>query len=236
MTFFDTFCIIIIEVVIMHQSKSYSDYKEARNKAWDIIFRYEINQFPVQVKELCERMGVMLYTYRTGAGLIKDYKLTPYTVNEGFSMSINGHMLIFYDEEIRPHARKRFTVAHELGHVVMGHLADDSAVCRGGITLWNRGEGVEPAPEEISANVFASRLLAPACVLHALDIHTAGEIASLCGLSYKAAEVRAKRMAELYARERDWLRTKGRSCFGVSPQERRALEQFKEFIKEYREK
>ena len=116
-----------------------------------------------------------------------------------------------------------------------GDLETNNVACRSGVSLWNR-TGDEPNPMEAAANVFASRLLAPACVLHALDIHTAGDIASLCGLSNTAAEIHAKRMAELYAREREWLRTKGRSCFGVSPQERRALAQFWKFIAEYKEK
>lgn len=218
----------------MRQSKSYSDYKEARDKAWELIFKYEINRLPVEVKQLCERMEIRLYTYHTGAELIKDYRLTPHTINEGFSTNINGHDIVFYDETIRPHTRKRFTVAHELGHIVLGHVRHDSVACRSGVTLWNMGNQSEPSPEETAANIFASRLLAPACVLHALDVHTAGEIASLCGLSNAAAEARAKRMAELYAREREWLRTRGYSCFGVSPQERRVLAQFEELIKEYK--
>ena len=220
----------------MRQSKSYSDYKEARNKAWELIFKYEINRLPVEVKQLFGKMDLLCYSYEDGKELIERYKLRAYTVNEGFSCVIKNRYVIFYDETIRPHTRKRFTVAHELGHIVLGHVRHDSVACRDGVTLWNMGNQTEPAPEETAANVFASRLLAPACVLHALDIHTAGEIAGLCGLSNTAAEARAKRMAELYAREREWLHTKGYSCFGVSPQERRALAQFGKFIAEYKGK
>ena len=218
----------------MRQSKFYSDYKEARNKAWELIFKYEINRLPVEVKQLCRKMDLLCYSYEDGQELIERYNLQAYTENEGFSCVIKNRYIIFYDETIRPHTRKRFTAAHELGHIVLGHLSNDSVACRNGVTLWNN-TGEEPAPEETTANVFAARLLAPACVLHALDVHTAGEIASLCGLSNTAAEIRAKRMAELYAREREWLYTKGYSCFGVSPQERRALAQFGTFIKEYKE-
>lgn len=219
----------------MRKSEFYSDYKKARDTAWEIIFKYDISHLPIDMKKLCNDMGFKLYSYHSGNDIIVDYKLNQYTINEGFSTCINGHNLIFYNETIQPHARKRFTVAHEIGHIVLGHLAHDSIACRSGVSLWNR-TGEEPNPIEAAANVFASRLLAPACVLHALDIHTAGEIASLCGLSNTAAEIRAKRMSELYAREREWLRTKGRSCFGVSPQERRALAQFGKFIAEYKEK
>ena len=234
MTFFDQFCIIIIEVVIVHQSKFYNDYKESRDKAWEIIFRYGVSRLPVEIKELCELMKINLFSYHSGAEIIRDYKLDRYTANEGFSTCINDNYIIFYDESVEPHTRKRFTVAHEIGHIILGHLEYESVACRGGVTLWNNGNIEEPSPIETAANIFAARLLAPACVLHALDIHTAGDIAGLCGLSNTAAEIRAKRMAELYAREREWLHAKGRSCFGVSPQERRALAQFGQFIAEYK--
>lgn len=222
-------------MIVMRQSDFYSDYKKARDTAWDIIFKYNVDRLPVAMKKLCKDMNLLCYSYEDGKELIERYKLQPFTINDGFSKIIKNRYLIFYNETIQPHARKRFTVAHEIGHIVLGHLTQDSTACRSGVSLWNR-TGDEPNPMEAAANVFASRLLAPACVLHALDIHTAGDIASLCGLSNTAAEIRAKRMAELYAREREWLRTKGRSCFGVSPQERRALAQFWKFIAEYKEK
>lgn len=214
----------------MRWSKSYNDYKKARDKAWEIIFKNNIHRLPVEVQPLCDAMGIFLYSYAAGSELIKDYKLSEHTKNDGFATGINRHDVIFYNPAITPHGRKRFTVAHEIGHIVLGHLKDGCAACRNGATVWN-ADGPEPSPEETAANVFASRLLAPACVLHALDIHTAPEIQQLCGLSYTAAQVRAERMAELYERERDWMKTKGYSCFGVSPRERRALEQFAEFIR-----
>lgn len=116
-------------------------------------------------------------------------------MNEAFLQTSTDTTLLFMTKQSRPHTRKRFTVAHELGHIVLGHVRHDSVACRDGVTLWNMGNQTEPAPEETAANIFASRLLAPACVLHALDIHTAGEIASVCGLSNMAAEARTKRMA-----------------------------------------
>ena len=235
MTKFDKYRIIILEVIVMRKSEFYSDYKKARDTAWKVIFKYGISHLPVDVKKLCKDMNLLYYNYEDGKELIERYKLQPLTINDGFSNIIKNRYAIFYNETIQPHTRKRFTVAHEIGHIVLGHLACDSTACRSGVSLWNR-TGDEPNPTEAAANVFASRLLAPACVLHALDIHTDGDIASLCGLSNTAAEIRAKRMNELYAREREWMRTKGRSCFGVSPQERRALAQFGQFIAEYKEK
>lgn len=60
------------------------------------------------------------------------------------------------------------------------------------------------ATVEQAANVFASRLLAPACVLWGCGVHTPEQIAALCSISLPAARFRAARMAELYEREQDF--------------------------------
>ena len=220
----------------MRKSEFYSDYKKARDTAWKVLFKYQIGVLPVDVKKLCDDMGLVLHSYKTGAAYIKACQLERLAEeNDGFVTVIKNNYVVFINENALPPGRLLFTIAHEIYHVLNGDLETNNVACRSGVSLWNR-TGDEPNPMEAAANVFASRLLASACVLHALDIHTAGEIASLCGLSNTAAEIRAKRMAELYAREREWLRTKGRSCFGVSPQERRALAQFGKFIAEYKEK
>ena len=77
---------------------------------------------------------------------------------------------------------------------------------------------------EQAANVFASRLLAPACVLWGCGVRTPEEIAALCRISYQAARFRAERMELLYRRGR----------FLTSPMERELYERFLPFILEYR--
>ena len=115
-----------------------------------------------------------------------------------------------------PLGRKRFTVAHELGHIFLGHplIAGYHA----------RTTGENLPQTEKAANVFASRFLAPACVLWGLNAHTADEIARFCEISAEAAEIRAKRMAELYKR----------NMFLTSPLERRVYSQFEAFIEQNR--
>ena len=68
---------------------------------------------------------------------------------------------------------------------------------------------------------FALRLLAPACVLHALRVDTPGKIAALCGLPPRAAGLRDQRMALL--NERD--------AFFSHPLERQVIAQFQPFIR-----
>ena len=215
----------------MKKSKFYNDYKKARDKAWDIIIDYNVSSLPVDVFNLCKRMGIHTVSYEKAAETIQLHSLSKYTIdNDGFTVILNGHYVIFYDDTIQPIGRMRFTLAHELGHIVLGHLLTESVSCRSGITLWNNGETQEPNDLEKSANIFSSRLLSPACVLRALNIHKPKDIANLCGLSDTAAKVRAARMAKLYKRESEWFEKHNKSCFGLSVNERLALKQFSDFI------
>lgn len=117
-------------------------------------------------------------------------------------------LYIVYADEQSPQ-RCRFTIAHELGHIFLGHLfkADGN-----GFLITDDAEH--------SANVFARDLLAPACVLHEMQVINAAAIANLCDISLEAATYRAERMAEL---ER-------RNAFYLHPLERRVKEQFADFI------
>ena len=112
--------------------------------------------------------------------------------------------------------RQRFTAAHELGHILAGHV--------GKYTLVNREPSPQDNPIEQAANVFASRLLAPACVLWGCGVQTAEEIQQLCQISRQAAAYRMERLRVLYARQR----------FLTSPLERAVYEQFREYIKTHR--
>jgi Zn-dependent peptidase ImmA (M78 family) len=62
-----------------------------------------------------------------------------------------------------PTARKRFTAAHELGHVALGHLAEGAAPTDrdGDLYLFRATGGVHEA-REVEANRFAAALLMPA--------------------------------------------------------------------------
>lgn len=215
----------------MIKSDFYEDYKIVRAKAWDVISKYNVSSLPVDVIELCTRMGIVTSSYKKAKRTIRTFGLAEYTSgNDGFATVIRGRYFIFYDDTVTPPGRVRFTLGHELGHIVLGHLEGENVSCRAGATVWNRGEDQEPNSLEAAANIFSSRLLAPACVLWALDLHTGEEIAELCGLSRSAAKIRADRMELLYRREREWLEKYNKTCFGISKHERSALKQFEKFI------
>lgn len=156
-------------------------------------------------------------TYGQGAGIIERADLgqmAPRT--DGMTFYIRRTPFVLFDERVLP-ARAKFTTAHEVGHIILGHVQP------GGVTAVNREPQPGDAPEERAANQFAARLLSPACVLWGLDVHTPEEIMALCHISRQAAQFRADRMDELYRRDK----------FLASPLEREVYRQFQPFIREY---
>lgn len=178
---------------------NYSDYKASRDLSWRVLLGEGVTELPVMVGDLCRNMGVRVQFY------------DPVDANDGFSTVVNGRARIFVSKNCSAE-RQRFTAAHELGHILLGHV--------GQYQLVNREPSPQDNPIEHAANVFASRLLAPACVLWALDARTPEEISDLCKISLQAARFRAERMAILYERGK----------FLTSPLERRVYEQFLPFI------
>ena len=179
---------------------NYKNYKNSRDMAWKILINERITALPVSVSGLSKGMGIELRYYDSTDG------------SDGFSTIVNGSPIISINR-LAARGRKRFTAAHELGHILLGHVGNCGS-------LVNREPPPDDNPIEQAANVFASRLLAPACVLWALKVDSAAQIAELCDISIQAAEFRMKRMTLLYERDK----------FLTSTLERQVYEQFLPWI------
>lgn len=185
---------------------NYRKYKESRNLAWRVLIGEGVTELPIDIVQLCRNMGIRVQYYSS-------------TVDgdDGYCTILFGRPRIFVRKECSPE-RQRFTIAHELGHILLGHV--------GQYNLVNREPNAKDNPIEQEANVFASRILAPACVLWALDARTPEQIAQICRISHQAASFRAQRMAILFERDR----------FLTSSIERQVYEQFSSFIEEERQR
>jgi len=197
-------------------------YQKSRIIAWETLLRYDVRSLPVVLHCLMDQMGIRYYNYESGAKLISAYHIEHLCQNDGFTLLIHGRPFILYNNSIQPRQRIRFTIAHELGHILCGH----SFCASGGVlhTRRNRGDLAQGDPREYEANCFAMRLLSPSIVLHRIGVRSPEEIALLCGLSPAAAQCRAGRMAVLESRN-NWLR---------QPLERRVDEQFAAFCARWR--
>lgn len=177
----------------------YDEYKISRNLAWEILLQEQITELPISVSGICKNMGIKIIYY------------IPKDDNSGMSMILDGEPVIFVNQN-ESTERKRFTAAHELGHILLGHV--------GKYNLVNREPSGNDNPIERAANIFASRLLAPACVLWGCGVKRAEDIAALCRISKQSAEYRMERMKILYER----------NVFLTSALERKVYLSFKNYI------
>lgn len=196
----------------------YRDYQNARDAAWRILLDCGVDRLPVSMNDVCRRLKIRVLNYGKHTEMIERANLSQAAHRtDGLTFYAGETPIVLFNEKVLP-ARAKFTVAHELGHIILGHVKP------GGVTVANREPHPKDAPEEQAANQFAARLLAPACVLWALGVHTAEDIMELCHISRQAAQFRAKRMEELYRRDK----------FLTSPLERKVYQRFQPFIQEYR--
>lgn len=197
--------------------KDYKAYQKSRDAAWQLLIDTKADHLPIDLDSMCKRIGAKVYNYQQAKPtLIKTGLDKLANETDGMTLFVGNKPVIFFDSVCYA-PRIRFTVAHELGHLILGHVSP------GQYTILNREPSPNDAPEERAANQFAARLLAPACVLWGLNLHSAEEIADVCKISHQAAVFRAERMAELYRRNK----------FLISLLERRVYEQFQPFIREF---
>ena len=189
---------------------NYRDYQNVRDAAWRILLDCGVTRLPVDLNRICRLLEVRHIPYA------KYWTELPSIADEtdGMTFYRNGEPIILYDSRKSP-GRIRFTVAHELGHLVLGHVKIIH------VEPMSRGGHIS-SRLEVAADQFAARLLAPACVLWGLDLHSPKEIMDACHISRQAAEVRAKRMALLYQRNK----------FLTSPLEKELYQKFQGFIRE----
>lgn len=189
-------------------TNAYKLYKDARDASWRCLIRTGAAELPIKVLKIAGACGVKV---------VKDsnaHYLKPGESGCTLVDSAGNWQIIYNDAESRE--RARFTIAHELGHILLGHelSPDKSGHFR---TASDRRE-----PAETQADEFAARLLAPACVLWGLEAYDPAAIARICEISNQAAGYRAERMQV--------LRTRGK--FLTSPLERQVFEAFKPWIEQ----
>lgn len=185
---------------------NYGKYKNVRNAAWQVLIDYNVNKLPIKVTDIVKKSNIKLLN-NSDCKFLKNNQL-------GVSIHIDNDWYIIIDDTMKIE-RIRFTIAHELGHIFLGH---ESLLHRTPNSIF-----IEKPEEETEADMFAARLLAPACVLWGLDLHTPEEIAKVCNISYTAAIYRANRMEILYKR----------NMFLTSNLEKQVYSNFSEFINNY---
>jgi len=150
------------------------------------------DQYPVDIVGLALALGVRVYDAEFKNPNISGMVITdPKRVPKGV---VPGEKATIFVAKNEYPPRKAFTIAHELGPLVLGHVDD-----KGLRTDLFRGQGLPYDPQaEREANLFAATLLMPEKafreVWEAFAQRGVHYVAALFGVSVNAAVVRAKEL------------------------------------------
>ncbi len=158
---------------------------------YDIYAAAGISSLPVNPIEAASAVGVKTVKYSDICGIYCRSMEEIYRESRfGFSFEEHGKPVIAVNENACGVRRRRFTIAHELGHCVLGHV----------------GKGRKPnGAEERAADSFAAALLAPVSVLRMCGVNSPEETARLCGITISAAGIRFSEIMHSCFGEEDLL-------------------------------
>lgn len=151
-----------------------------------------INQLPIDPFQLYKENGWFLFSWSEAKTILKqdDPLFLKATGAEARTSIMRGSdiYITVYDDTKTPATRIRWTIAHEIAHIFLGHLTDFEQ------TAINRG-GLQPEEYQVledEADLFAAELLTPYAVLNEIGATKADDIRTLCNVSAKASENRAR--------------------------------------------
>ena len=155
-------------------------YSHATKVAQKILKEIQINNPPVDINNILQHLGINLLPYafpeKVSAILLKE--------NNMFVVGVN--------DKHHPN-RQRFSIAHEIGHYLLGHyrdvFVDTTEIAEGRFDILDT---IQNKVQEQEANYFAGELLIPTDMIKKdfVRIHNVEEIAKLYKVSKEALWVR----------------------------------------------
>lgn len=164
----------------------YAIYKNIRAGAWKCLVDFQIDRLPVDVLKIARTANIRV---------IRDSSVHVLRQNEDGKSFYDGQTWIIVYNDSQSTARARTVIAHELGHIFLGH-----DLIFGKYPQVN--EFFHKPKSEHQADQFALRLLCPSCILWGLHLQQASDIAQYCRVERELAQKRAARMKMLYERKK----------------------------------
>lgn len=144
---------------------------EIQELANDFILQAHIDKLKLTMRDfeqICARMGYTLLSYVQGQEIIESCHLKGNRRYNGFVFLFGEYRIIFYKDTLAYH-EKLFTIAHEIGHIFLGHMYNG---------IKQQGKGQQDVQER-EADMFAYCLLAPPSILKACHVKTPVQLTQL---------------------------------------------------------
>ena len=192
----------------MENKPSGDDFDKMARLAQSVLLDYGLYVIPIYVYALADKMGIRLIPYSSLTAVQLECLLRKAGTERGFTVAIwrKGRMTfdVYYNDDYTE-AACRFTIAHEIKHIVSGDIEKNERE-------WSKCD-------EILADYFAKCLLAPQAIIIYLKLSTPDQYMLHFGLSKQAAlrwwcavEKRKEKFGEsfLFKEEIDFLLELGR--------------------------
>lgn len=153
-----------------------SNYRKATNAAYELLCKHYSGVLPViDVKKLVEQMpNIKIHTYSEVARKLNmsfehfAYRFASSEYGYTIKQVSSGNNLIFIND-LKDEKTIRFSIAHELGHIILNHAKDTDTTDR-------------------EANCFARNLLCPIQISDGFNVQTIQEYVNCFGISEPMAE------------------------------------------------
>ena len=139
----------------LQPSVAYLTREEIEDRAADVLRHHGLEMIPVDPVALAARIGITVHNAKFADDSIS-----------GMIAKRGDEVMLLVDRDDSPY-RKRFTIAHEIGHHFL-HLQGDGEFVDGEANLFRQQHNdpqtdpTDQRRQEIQANLFASALLMPA--------------------------------------------------------------------------
>lgn len=173
--------------------------------AADFILQMNLT-YPLKVKQIIKDMGITLipYSLLTNYEILKLKELSKGKLKDGISFlgekkGIDS-FFIYYNDRIKTVERIRFTLAHELGHIILKHTQESELA-------------------EAEADCFAGYLLAPPELIHLIQPEDYLDVREAFFLSKNCA-------SNAFNRYKAWLKKQYSNHFEYSEYEIKMINKF----------
>ena len=170
-------------------------YSRISKEASALIAQHHLSDAPVPIELLAESVGATVVKHNFNKEI------------SGLLLREKGKLIIGVDAE-QPIQRQRFTIAHEIGHIVLHDFSDVHVDRNFSVMFRSTMPSTAHDIFEVEANVFAAELLMPEAFLEAdtasmeLDIEDGRQLSELAGKYQVSVQAITYRLMNLLSRDR----------------------------------
>ena len=169
------------------QSSHFVNYPKAKEKARELMEIFDISELPVDLEGILQTLDVTVRPFSTlSEEVTRVFREESCDAVVSWVPDLKKYLIIYDNDKMRE--RIRFTLAHELGHILLDHVPKSGVLKR----IHGRRD-----PIEVEANTFAAELLRSEYLLKILDASNQADIETLCDISPSAALIAEGKVSSL---------------------------------------